>query len=197
MLKGLDVNDSGLILGHCTELRQQGFQFVGRYLPDGIKRDPLTRAEAAHAKANGVGIWSIYEHGNPTSIAYFTDEQGDADGARMLTAGESVGQPEGTYSTFTIDYDASEADYDRIAAYFTAIRSVVKGRFLLAVYGGGYVIGRLKSDGLVHKTVLAGSMGFLGSREYTDWAIRQLDEEATFAGFQIDTDEAIDGSLFW
>lgn len=151
-----------------------GYTFVARYLGGNYA---LTATEKTTITNGGLYIVSIWESGSPTSSSYFTTTQGTTDATNAITAAQAIGQPSGTPIYFTVDYDASDSDVSgAIKNYLKAVKSVFIDQgypYALGLYGSGAVLTYYKNT--FTYTWLAGATGWRGSSTYTDWALKQHD----------------------
>ena len=178
-----------------------GYTFAGRYL-NALSRRP---AEVARISNSGLYIVSLYEWGSPTSIRYFTAEQGRTDAVRAIQAAGSIGQPDKTPIYFTVDYDASHSDITGgITQYLQAVKKVFEDpggerRYELGLYGSGAVLSYFKNT--YTYTWLAGAAAWRGSKNYKDWSIRQYGNNTTIGSgagqVAIDKDESNGAAGGW
>jgi hypothetical protein len=146
-----------------------GFQAVGRYYGSPGSGKLLTLAEARRISAGGLAIFCYFERtaGRPL----LGDTAGAADGALAAQQAAAAGQPEGAGICFAIDTDVDMDDRgqrEAVVAYFRAARNQLAGRYRLGVYGDGEACAALFAASLVDYEILAGAMGWQGSRAYRD-----------------------------
>lgn len=166
-----------------------GYTFVGRYL------GRITSAEKIMITSAGLCIVSLYEK-NPTHIGYFTAERGQRDAASAIKKAKSLGQPLGSPIYFTVDYDASQSDVERgINTYLQAVKAGFEKEgnpYKLGLYGSGAVLSYFRD--IYTYTWLAGATGWRGSKNYTDWSIKQYGNGTTIGSgsgkITIDKDES-------
>ena len=128
-------------------IKDAGYAGSARYLGARTLQLPngMFPSEAKRLHDAGLKIVSIWET-NPTQASYFTVEQARLDALHALEEAAWMGQPPGSAIYFTVDYDAQEADMDAIIAYFSMIRSMVSGRYLVGAYGGIRTLESLKGS---------------------------------------------------
>ncbi len=144
---GVDYRDSGATA--TTGVNVSGIttaqkQFVGEYL--GTAGDDGYLRPADVVALQGLQIVSLYER-SPTSTAYFTTANADADASGAIAAAIEAGQPCGSAIYFTIDYDpgtnstalsAIDSYFREIRTYFNAYFSAHPGvDYEIGVYGPG------------------------------------------------------------
>ncbi len=189
-LTGLDTTTT------CTpdtakELKDSGYQFVGRYYSrtTHIAGKKLTRDEALTLSNAGLQIVAVYEDG-PTSYAYFSADRGTADAEGAMEQAAEVGQPEGTAIYFTVDYDAQASEIaGNITDYFKAINAAIGTKYIVGVYGSGATCQAILDAGLAKVAWLSCSSSWLGTKSFTNWAIKQANP-ATIFGLNADPDQA-------
>jgi hypothetical protein len=172
------------------------YTFVGRYLGGSYA---MSQTEAKRISTGGLYIVSIWEKGRPTSVSYFTSAQGTSDGQGAIAAAKALGQPAGTPIYFTVDYDASAADIKGpITAYLQAIKKVFEddnNYYALGLYGSGAVLSYFKNT--YKHTWLAGASAWRGSGAFTDWFLRQYDNNTTVGSFPVDKDDSNGSAGGW
>lgn len=197
MSRGLDANNH--LTDYAGHLKQDGYDFVGRYINPG-KAEPLNREEASALTAAGLWIVSIWEQGNPTSREYFGVTRGHQDGMGALYAAQQLGQPIGTPVYFAVDYDADDVDVVTITDYFRAVREVLTGAgYSAGVYGSGMICQHLSSVGYVSHTWLSQSKDWHAD-DYADWlphADIVQGEETTVRGLDVDLNSSNGNAGGW
>jgi len=197
--KGCDVNaDVSAVLG---AFKAEGVEWVGRYY--GVsKHVPLRHSEAAAVSAAGLWLVSIFESGWPTSVAYFTFQQGASDARDACREAQVTGQPIGTPIYATVDFDAPFEAGGPVDLYFEGWRSAMLALgggdlpYMVGVYGSGDVCAALVARGLAHYGWLAQACGWSGSDTYTGWSIKQ-GPTVTVAGLAVDLDESNGAAGGW
>jgi len=154
-------------------LADSGIRFAFRYYSQSFWKR-LTVAEARTLTGAGIEIGIVYEDG-PINVNYFTSTRGQADAQRAIGFAQAMGQPSGTAIYFAVDYDASLSHLPAISSYFTAVRSKLDiAGYQVGIYAGGTVCQTIKDNqGLAAFSWLAESTGWLGSRTYSTWDIKQ------------------------
>lgn len=185
---GVDANTP---LGpHAGCLRGAGIDFCGRYAKAGPHA--LSKAEAHALSEVGLAIVTIFEWGSPTQRSYFSAASGKRDGERAHAFMQEIGQPPNSACYFTADYDASFADITGVITdYFHAVHVALEeagGHYAVGVYGSGATCGHILAQTPTQYSWLAMSTGWLHSRVFSGFNIRQLKGE-TVCGVQVDTNE--------
>ncbi len=148
----------------------------------------MNLSEVKRISTAGLFIVSIWEKGRPTSPSYFTSAQGTSDGQNAISAAKAFGQPAGAPIYFAVDYDASASDISGpIRIYLQAIKKVFAADhyyYKLGLYGSGCVLKYFKNT--FSYTWLSGSTGWRGSRTFTDWCMKQYDNNSKIGSFTID-----------
>jgi hypothetical protein len=154
-------------------LADSGIRFAFRYYSQSFWKR-LTVAEARTLTGAGIEIGIVYEDG-PINVNYFTSTRGQADAQRAIGFAQAMGQASGTAIYFAVDYDASLSHLPAISSYFTAVRSKLDiAGYQVGIYAGGTVCQTIKDNqGLAAFSWLAESTGWLGSRTYSTWDIKQ------------------------
>jgi hypothetical protein len=198
--KGIDVDSN--VSGVLAQLKADGVEFVARYFGPS-KSDPLTAAEAKAISDAGLWVVSLFESGFPTSLDYFTYEQGAADAHAAYAEARAAGQPFGTPIYFCVDFDAPSDSGGPVDLYWEGLRSAlfrIGGSILPyqpCVYGSGLICRTLIARGFAHRGWLAQASGWAESSTFMGWSIRQL-ESTTLAGLDVDRDEsAASGGNGW
>jgi hypothetical protein len=182
----------------AQELKGSGLHFVARYYRSPLSRlPPLSAEEARTVSGNGmklVAIWQ-YQSNRPEHFSY---ERGYADALMAYQQARAVGQPSGSAIYFAVDYDAPERDIaGAINQYFRGVRAALAAAgggtppYRVGVYGSGAVCAYLKRFGLADYAWLSASMAWYGSRDYSDWNIKQGRRTPTLT-FDHDINEARD-----
>src|SRR6266566_2864274 len=190
MIKGLDANTP--LTNHAECIKRAGFSFCCRYLKETESR--LTHTEAKSLSAAGLYIVSIVERGFPTSSSYFSHTKGMEDGAWSYTyMKDELKQPIGSCCYFAVDYDASLSDIKGpIKDYFNGIlKSFSAGghpEYAIGVYGSGATCRWLLKNTHVTYAWLSMSMGWLGSRSFKGWNIKQSISSGPVCSLSVDLD---------
>ncbi len=160
----------------------------------------LSAAEAKAFSGAGIDLVAVWESAG-NHAGFFTRSQGVDDATSAHNLAMKIGQPPGTPIYFAVDFDATAAEvsvgvipyFQGVAAGLTAIGHGTQD-YSAGVYGSGFVCGKLFDLGLVTHTWLSMSSGWLGSKTYDKWKIRQHLEADPFGfGFKVDPDDARDG----
>jgi glycoside hydrolase-like protein len=113
---------------------------------------------------------------------YFNHSEGKKDGYYAYHYAQKLHQSGGSAIYFAVDYDASLAETQgRIQDYFHGVQQGFKdysnGQSLydVGVYGSGAVCRYMKTHlPFVKYAWLAESTGWMGSKEYADWNLKQF-----------------------
>lgn len=166
MLRAFDCAQP-VTLGVIQRAKANGYVAVGRYLGTPGSGKLLTPGEARLLSDAGLMIFSYFERtaGRPLLGA----KAGAADAALACAQAAAVGQPEGSGICFALDTDADMDDRSVAGAvldYFATAKETIEGRYRIGVYGDGEACAALSTAGLVEYEILAGAMGWQGSRAY-------------------------------
>lgn len=180
MKKGFDANKNLSKFAKC--LKTKGYDFVCRYYNINNPSKNLTYEEAVVLSHENLGIVAVWENGYPTTADYFSFEKGKKDGKSAYEYALTViKQSYFTPIYFAVDYDAKQSDINtEITEYFKGVfegfkeLSGNKPLYFIGSYGSGAVCSTLKGNSLVTHTWLAQSTGWLGSKQYKDYNIKQL-----------------------
>lgn len=134
-------------------------------------------------------VVSVWESGFPTSVEYFTADNGASDAASAITQATDAGQPLHTPIYATVDYDASQSDLHAIFAYFAAYQKTLKAAgYLAGVYGSGMVCSAVHDKGYVSFTWLSGSTGWSGFNVWKNFANIVQGASVSIGGIKVDAD---------
>lgn len=191
------------VIDHAQGLKDLGVHAVGLYYfnHSGFKQQ-LTKAVAKAVSAKDLYIVSVWEDGYPTHREYFGSESGYSDGLRAVERASAASQPANTPIYFAVDYDAAEGDLPYIQSYFAAVNKRLKigtsvGLYEVGVYGSGLVCEHLTTRGLVSKTWLSESTGFLGYSSWKDKASIVQGHSRRLLGMDVDTDQTSGSAGGW
>jgi hypothetical protein len=193
MKRGISTNRN--TTNQASDLKQSGIDFVFRYFSQTTHQPEkrLTKAEAEALSAVAIQIGAIYEDG-PTSLSYFSKTRGHQDGVNAYNAALNLHQPVGSAIYFAVDYDATLADISgSLFDYFNGVNQGMKdagtgqSNYTIGVYGSGAVCDFMKTQcPFVKYSWLAESSGWLGSRTYGAWDVKQASAAAELCGFSAD-----------
>ena len=193
MGRGISTNRNLTQLAEC--LKQQGVDFAFRYYSRTTKQPQkrLTPTEAKALCAAGLQLGVVYEDA-PTDISYFSSERGHDDGVGGSQAASALGQPIGSAIYFAIDFDASMEDIEGpILDYFQGVNDGMMemtgdgGGYAIGVYGSGAACDFLrKTCPFVQFAWLAESTGWLGSKTYSSWDVKQSVAHSPLCGLETD-----------
>ncbi|MBL8192305.1 MAG: DUF1906 domain-containing protein [Blastocatellia bacterium] len=179
-MKGLDTNRNCTDLANC--LKQSGIDFVARYYSRTTKNADkrLTLAEAQALSQAGLYLVTVYED-SPTSKDYFSSDRGKSDGKSAYAYAQDINQPRDSAIYFAVDYDATMADIEGpIIQYFNGVYDGLKDSanakpiYKIGVYGSGATCDYLRKNlSFVEFSWLSCSTGWLNSKTYSNWNIKQ------------------------
>ncbi len=162
---------------YLTKFRHE-VDFIARYYSFNPMKD-LTKPEAEAVTKAGLSIVSIFQAVN-SSYGGFTPLIGNRDATKALNAATAIGQPTGSAIYFAVDFDAQDPGSnkvyeirDYVIPYFRAVNMVLKGQYLVGVYGSGLVCRILKNLRLATYCWLAASTGWSESDGFKDYNIIQ------------------------
>jgi hypothetical protein len=131
----------------AQELVNQGVFYVARYLvpeyPSLIWKR-LTSQESQVCTNYNLKIMSIFEL--DVGDTKGGSESGIYHGQLAYNEAKIVGQPEGSGICFTVDYEATEEDYNTIEAYLLAAKSQLPG-YKIGCYGHFFVVEEMLKRG--------------------------------------------------
>jgi hypothetical protein len=138
-------------------------------------RSYLTRAKAQDDIRSGLQIFSIYEKAAMATSTYYTEANGEADGAAAYKDTVAAGQAAGAIY-FPVDFDPGNnaQTLSNIAAYFEGVEggfdhaSGGAPKISIGVYGAGVTLHTIKdTDGLAAYGLLAEATGWTGASTYS------------------------------
>jgi hypothetical protein len=178
LVRGIDM---GLDSRDVTqELKGSGLNFVARYYRSPVSRwPPLTAEEARAISSKGMKVVAVWQHLSHRPD-HFTYERGHSDAIHAYRQARALGQPPGSAIYFAVDYDAPPRDIAGVVQqYFRGVHAGLRAAgggsqpYRVGVYGSGAVCSYLKRIGLAEYTWLSASTAWNGSRNFTDWNIKQ------------------------
>jgi hypothetical protein len=190
MAKGIDASVD--CSGAAACLAENGYTFVGRYL--GRHAADLTAAEVKALTDAGLFIVSLIENGSPTSVDFFTTQQGQSDATFAFARAHALGQPIDAPLYFAVDFDASLDDVQgAISQYFSAVSAELQSlagagqpMYPVGVYGSGQTCQWLLNNHQVLFAWLAESTGWAGFDTFVDWNIKQFASNGPVCGLSVD-----------
>jgi hypothetical protein len=180
MLEGLSTNR------HCHPhtdcLVGEGKRFVIRYHSRTTQQPQkrISPQEAAELARAGLQIATVYQD-RARRLEDFGFERGRLDGASAEVFAAQIGQPPGSAVYFAVDTDLFPRDVrGHVLPYFRGVKAGMDeaagatSAFDLGVYGSGLVCRMVRDDAqLVRYAWLAEATGWLESRTYDRWDVRQ------------------------
>ena len=140
MYDGIDTA-ARITAAQAAKLRQNGVEFVARYLAPG---KALTAAEVADLRDAGLAIMLCWETSANRVKGGATAGAADAMAARQ--AAEALGVPAGTVIFFACDYDAPSSDFASIEAYLRTATYNIE-QYGVGLYGPERVIAAMSERG--------------------------------------------------
>lgn len=195
MAKGIDArNDCS---GIAQDLLDAGVEFVARYYANSGAK-VLSQGEARTLSQAGLQLVAVWEDGYPTKAPYFSYAKGVDDASSAFHDALIVGQPIDSPIYFAVDYDATNSDisgpindYFRGIAVGLAASSGGAPVHPVGVYGSGAACSFLLARNLATVAWLSMSPGFLGSKDFGAWDIKQSRDPQQFGGIAADLDEGV------
>jgi hypothetical protein len=191
--KGFDASeDCSHVL---TKAKTAGINFIIRYYSHSASKN-LTPSEARLISSSAMSIVAVWETAGDR-YGFFSQSQGQADGAAASTMAQKIGQPNDSTIYFAVDFDATVAQVAaNITDYFKGVRSGLaaampgKPTYSVGVYGSGRVCSTLLQNRLVDQTWMANTW-LKSSNNFTAWNIKQSPEGDPWGfGFNVDPDSA-------
>ena len=147
MHKGIDCA-TPIPAAVADKLAADGVRFVARYIAGTTKR--ILKPEAQLLSDRNLLINSCYETvAERVSTRVGLDlsaARGKEDGLAALNNAQAIGQPDGTYIYFAIDYDAREKDFDCIEIYLRTANLYIP-KYRTGVYGPQRVLTEMHRRG--------------------------------------------------
>jgi hypothetical protein len=203
MKNGLDTNRQTGASAAC--LKSSGIDFVMRYYSPGSSdpNKPLNTTEAIALGQANIEIGVIFEN-SPVNVTvdYFTNAQGQADGASAWSVAQSLAQLSNSCIYFAVDFDAQPNEIASVVDYFRGVQTGMNtaaggsSAYTVGVYGSGCVCQAVKEDnGLATYSWLTLSRGWCGVKTYATWDVNQANSTSPLCGFAVgdyDEDQAQD-----
>jgi hypothetical protein len=194
LLRGFDVDrDCGRMI---DKIIAANVDFVVRYYSHNPAKN-LSFSEARLLSEAGIRIVTVWE-AQADKVTSFSHASGVDDATTAYNLATALGQPGGTPIYFAVDFDASHpvvagAIHDYFQGVSDGFGTISRNNptYTIGVYGSGLVCSWLKERNLAMRTWLSQSMGWTGSRDFTDWNIMQhLEGDPYGFGFAVDPDDA-------
>ena len=196
-LSGLSTNRDST--AHAASLKEAGINFIARYYSRGRNVKNLTASEALALSTAGLLLVAVYEN-SPTRPEYFSFAVGHNDGVDAYHyANLIIHQPPNSTVYFAVDFDAPRSVIaGSIKDYFDGVNrgfndaSNGNPSYSIGVYGSGATCDWcLNHLSFMKHTWLAESTGWIGSKSFTRWNIKQsiIHENELVGGFGRDDGE--------
>jgi glycoside hydrolase-like protein len=190
----LDTNQNSIPTIPC--MKAQGITAIGRYYTRNRSNEKILKPdEAQRLSEAGIKIWPVYQNRHLLQVD-FSSAKGKEEAEDALDYAQHViNQPLGSGIYFSVDFDASQATYNKaILPHFRAIAAAFAAAgdpYGIGVYGSGAVCKALLDAGLVQLTWLSQSSGFRGTAAFKAsrrWNILQALPVRGFCNFDDDVD---------
>lgn len=184
------------------QLRNAGYQIVGRYLDEHLPPDDpyylgkaLKPGEPQTILDAGLRFFPIFQY-NGTQLDNFTYPKGHDQGRIAHRKALEHGIPPGTCIYFAVDYDAMDAEIDsNIRPYFQGVRdglAELGNRYCFGVYGSRNVCSRVSREVGARWSLVSGmSWGYSGNLGFPlpgNWSFNQIREYEFQPDWHLDHD---------
>ncbi|MDY0396758.1 LysM peptidoglycan-binding domain-containing protein [Virgibacillus halophilus] len=139
MTKGFDCATK-LTAASAKRLKQQGFDYVARYLGNNWKT--FDKAEAQAIQNAGLKLISIFQK-SANYAGYHTESQAKLDAKEAEKYAKTVGQPTGSAIYFAVDFGAEQKHMPAIKSYVKTLKATLKD-YKVGMYGSFDVIQAVK-----------------------------------------------------
>ncbi|MCD7860940.1 MAG: DUF1906 domain-containing protein [Oscillospiraceae bacterium] len=146
-VKGIDTA-TPLTAATASAVKAAGYAFAGRYLVPAsgtLKRKALTAPEAKLITDAGLRLLTVWETSADRVLGGAS--AGAADGAQAYTCAKAINMPTDGIIYFAVDYEATDAQMDTIAAYLQAARAQTE-KYEIGVYGSYRVVEAMAARGV-------------------------------------------------
>ncbi|MCD8358722.1 MAG: DUF1906 domain-containing protein [Oscillospiraceae bacterium] len=146
-VKGIDTA-TPLTAATASAVKAAGYAFAGRYLVPAsgtLKWKALTAPEAKRISDAGLRLLTVWETSADRVLGGAT--AGAADGAQAYTCAKAIDMPTDGIIYFAVDYEATDAQMDTIAAYLQAARAQTE-EYEIGVYGSYRVVEAMAARGV-------------------------------------------------
>jgi len=192
-MKGVDFAGSKLTSQLADKLIANGVQFVARYLGKQEWKS-LTPSEVAVAKEKGLYLMSIYQDGKSSVLGGY--RVGVEQATEAFMKAQSLSQPYGSAIYFAVDFDVTQSSqYDTIEQFLKGVKAVLKGKYLVGVYGEYSVIEEMakrKAADCYWQTY-----AWSGGKRSTYANVYQYKNDVPFVGIMVDHNESYGNEGFW
>ncbi len=172
-------------------LYNAGYRAVGRYLDEPVEstlNKEIQPGELDAIFSAGLNVIPIWQY-DARKLADFTYPNGYAHGRRAHERAEGYGFNRSTVIYFAVDYDATQAEMDKIVDYFVGVNDALKSngsKYITGVYGSRNVCASVAGGAFVPYAYVSGmSYGFSGNLGFPlpqNWAFNQIKEFNFSAG---------------
>ncbi|MGW0215619.1 glycoside hydrolase domain-containing protein [Micromonospora chokoriensis] len=184
------------------QLRDAGYQIVGRYLDEHLPPDDpyylgkaLKPGEAQTILDAGLKFFPIFQY-NGTQLGNFTYPKGYDQGRAAHHKAVEHRIPPSTCIYFAVDYDAMDIEIDsNIKPYFQGVKDALAelgNRYGFGVYGSRNVCSRVSHEVGARWSLVSGmSWGFSGNLGFPlpqNWSFNQVREDKFRPGWDLDHD---------
>nr|MCM0165421.1 DUF1906 domain-containing protein [Paeniclostridium ghonii] len=139
---------------------------------------------------NGLRLFPIFQKSG-NSIDYFSEEQGEKDGAEAIKAALDYGFPSKATIYFAVDFDAVDDQVtSHILPYFRNVKKAMSlhnpRKYKIGIYGARNICSRVSKESIATTSFVSDmSTGFSGNLGYTlpeNWAFDQIKEHTIGSG---------------
>ncbi|MEV7302364.1 glycoside hydrolase domain-containing protein [Streptomyces clavifer] len=167
------------------------FRAVGRYLDEpagSTLNKEIQPGELDAIFSAGLNVIPIWQY-DARKLADFSYPNGFSHGRKAHERAEGYGFNRSTVIYFAVDYDATQADMDKIVDYFIGVNDALKSngsKYITGVYGSRNVCASVSAGAYVPYAYVSGmSYGFSGNLGFPlpqNWTFNQIKEFDFSAG---------------
>ncbi len=146
-IKGIDTA-TPLTAATASAVKAAGYAFAGRYLVPAsgtLKWKALTASEAKLITDAGLRLLTVWETSADRVLG--GAGAGASDGAQAYTCAKAINMPSDGIIYFAVDYEATDAQMDTIAAYLQAARAQTE-EYEIGVYGSYRIVEAMAARGV-------------------------------------------------
>ncbi|MDX3534204.1 DUF1906 domain-containing protein [Streptomyces sp. MB09-01] len=191
--RGVDCCDTRFTItpSRAKALYAAGYRAVGRYLDEpagSTLNKEIQPGELDAIFSAGLSVIPLWQY-DARKLADFTYANGYSHGRKAHERAEGYGFNRSTVIYFAVDYDATQAEMDRIVDYFIGVNDALKSngsKYITGVYGSRNVCSSVAGGAFVPYAYVSGmSYGFSGNLGFPlpqNWAFNQIKEFNFSAG---------------
>ncbi|GHB33840.1 glycoside hydrolase domain-containing protein [Streptomyces chryseus] len=172
-------------------LYDAGYRAVGRYLdepPGSTLNKEIQPGELDAIFSAGLNVIPLWQY-DARKLADFSYSNGYSHGRKAHERAEGYGFNRSTVIYFAVDYDATQAEMDKIVDYFIGVNDALKSngsKYITGVYGSRNVCASVSGGAYVPYAYVSGmSYGFSGNLGFPlpqNWTFNQIKEFNFSAG---------------